>query len=303
MTEQDTTIRRLGTFDLDIVEANPVVFRGRPYLMEYIRNRKSTIYKDGRPVSHFRFRDLTDMKTFSVPFGFGLHMGNAFVKDDHIVVTAVEDWGKGRFYELESDDMVHWSEPRVILEDASWEGYNTTVCEADGRFVMAFELGKPEELVHVAFTMFFAESTDLKTWRIIPDAVFGRDIYTGAPLLRFHDGFFYFFHLEGSYEEGFVTVVARSRDLKHWENGRRTVMERSQEDRMILPRAATFFTPQELLHIASAVHINVSDLDMCDYDGRLLMCYSWGNQRGVEFLSLAEARCTEAAFCESFFKD
>ena len=67
--------------------------------------------------------------------------------------------------------------------------------------------------------------------------------------------------------------------------------------------AATFFTPQELLHIASAVHINVSDLDMCDNDGRLLMCYSWGNQRGAEFLSLAEARCTEAAFCESFFKD
>ena len=303
MTTQDTSIRRLGTFDLDIVEANPVVFRGKPYLMEYIRNRKSTICRDGRPVSHFRFRDLTDMKTFSAPFGFGLHMGNAFVKDDHIVVTAVEDWGRGRFYELESDDMVTWSEPRVILEDASWEGYNTTVCEADGRYVMAFELGKPEELVHVAFTMFFAESTDLKTWRVIPEAVFGRDIYTVAPMLRFHGGFFYFFHLEGSYEEGFVTVVARSRDLKHWENGRRVVMGRSPEDRMILPRAATFFTPRELLYIASAVHINVSDLDMCDCDGRLLMCYSWGNQRGAEFLSLAEARCTEADFCESFFKD
>ena len=301
MTAQNTALRRLGTFDLDIAEANPVVFRGKPYLMEYIRNRKSTIYRDGCPVSHFRFRDMTDMKTFSAPFGLGLHLGNAFVKDDHIVVTAVEDWGKGRFYELESDDMVHWTEPRVILEDPAWEGYNTSICEADGRYVMAFELGKPKELVHVAFTMFFAESTDLKTWRIIPEAVFGRDIYTGAPLLRFHNGFFYFFHLEGSYEEGFITVVARSRDLKNWEWSRRTVMERSQEDRMILPRAATSFTPQQLLHIASAVHINVSDLDMCDYDGRLLLCYSWGNQRGVEFLALAEAACSEAAFCESFF--
>ena len=301
MTAQNTALRRLGTFDLDIVEANPVIFKGKPYLMEYIRNRKSTIYRDGRPVSHFRFRDMTDMKTFSAPFGFDLHLGNAFVKDDHIVVTAVEDWGKGRFYEMESDDMVHWTEPRVILEDPAWEGYNTSICEADGRYVMAFELGKPKELVHVAFTMFFAESTDLKTWRIIPEAVFGRDIYTGAPLLRFHNGFFYFFHLEGSYEEGFITVVARSGDLKNWEWGRRTVLERSQEDRMILPRAATFFTQQQLLHIASAVHINVSDLDMCDYDGRLLLCYSWGNQRGVEFLALAEAACSEAAFCESFF--
>ena len=301
MKTVDTDIKRLGTFDLDIVEANPIVFHGKPYLMEYIRDRKTEIFKNGQPVSYFRFRDMTDMKTFSAPFGLGLHMGNAFVKNDHIVVTAVEDWGKGRFYELESDDMITWTEPRVILEGDGWEGYNTSICEADGRYVLVFELGKPREMVNVPFTMFFAESTDLKNWRIIPDAVFGRDIYTGAPLLRYHNGFFYFFHLEGSYEKGFITVVARSRDLKTWENAKRTVMERSQEDRQILPMAATSFTQEQLMKIASAIHINVSDLDMCEYGGKLLMCYSWGSQRGVEFLSLAEAGCSESAFCESFF--
>ncbi len=301
MTDSSTDIKRLGTFDLDTVEANPVVFRGKPYLMEYIRNRKTDIFKDGKPVSYFRFRDMTDMKTMSAPFGHGLHMGNAFVKDDHIIVTAVEDWGKSRFYELESDDMATWTEPRVILEGEGWEGYNTTVCEVDGRYVMAFELGNPKELVNVAFTMFFAESIDLKNWRFIPDAVFGRDIYTGAPMLRFHNGFFYFFHLEGSYEEGFVTVVARSRDLKTWEWGKRTVMERSPEDKLLLPRTSSQFTQDQLMKIACAVNINVSDLDMCEYGDKLLMCYSWGSQRGVEFLALAEAHCTEQAFCESFF--
>ena len=120
-------------------------------------------------------------------------------------------------------------------------------------------------------------------------------------MLRWHDGFFYFFHLEGSYEEGFATVVARSRDLHTWEWGRRPVLERSRDDREILPTAAQDFTPEQLLKIATAVNINASDLDLCEFDGKLQMCYSWGNQRGIEFLALAEAECTEQEFCKSFF--
>ena len=295
-------IRRLGTLALDIVEANPIVFHGELWLMEYLRNRDSGADWDTGKSSCFRFRSLTDIHRFSAPFGHGLHMGNAFAASDgRIVVTAVEGWGKGRFYQLESTDMEHWSQPRVILEDPTWEGYNTTVCQADGRFVMAFELGRPEELVKIPFTMFFAESSDLREWRLIPRAVFGQDRYTGAPMLRWHDGFFYFFHLEGSYEEGFATVVARSRDLRSWEWGRRPVLERSRDDREILPAAARDFTPEQLLKIATAVNINASDLDLCEFDGRLRMCYSWGNQRGIEFLALAEAECTEQEFCKSFF--
>ena len=301
--EQLIAIRRLGTLAIDIVEANPVVFGGRLWLMEYVRNRASgSDWETGRN-SCFRFRSLENPSVFSEPFGHGLHMGNAFAAPDgRLIVTAVEGWGKSRFYQLESTDMVHWSSPRVILEDPAWEGYNTSVCQADGRFVIVFELGKPEEMVGVPFTMFFAESADLVTWRVIPGAVFGREIYTGAPMLRWHDGFFYFFHLEGSYEEGFVTQVARSRDLRDWERGLRPVLERHADDRQILPAAATWFSQEQLVKIASAVNINASDLDMCDYAGKLRMCYSWGNQRGTEFLALAEADCTEREFCESFFR-
>ena len=297
----DTRIRRLGTFDLDIVEANPIVFKGKLYLMEYVRNRNDDDTWECGDQSYFQFLDMSDMKTVSAPFGHGLHMGCAFVKDDHIVVTCVEGWGKGRFYQLESDDMVTWTEPRVILENPAWEGYNTSVCEADGRYVMVFELGAPLDIVKEPFTMFFAESKDQKNWKLIEGALFGQDIYTGAPMLRYHNGFFYFFHLEGSYEEGFVTIVARSKDLRNWEWGKRPVMERSRDDREILPRAAQKFNQEQLMKIASAVNINVSDLDMIDFNGKLRMCYSWGNQRGVEFLSLAEADCTEEQFCESFF--
>ena len=296
-------IHRLGTLALDIVEANPVVFRGEPWLFEYIRNRDSGKDWNTGKSSFFRFRSLTDIHRFTAPFGHGLHMGNAFAAPDgRIVVTAVEGWGKSRFYQLESStDLEHWSEPRVILEDPAWEGYNTTVCQADGRFVLAFELGAPLEIVQNPFTMFFAESSDLREWHLIPGALFGQDRYTGAPTLRWHDGFFYFFHLEGSYDAGFATVVARSQDLRQWEWGRRSVLERSRDDRELLPAAAQDFTPEQLLKIATAVNINASDLDLCDFNGKLRMCYSWGNQRGTEFLALAEADCTEHDFCLSFF--
>ena len=34
-------LKKLGTIDIFIVEANPLVFKGRPWLMQYIRYTKS----------------------------------------------------------------------------------------------------------------------------------------------------------------------------------------------------------------------------------------------------------------------
>ncbi len=298
-----TKIEKLGTIDLDIVETNPVVFNGHPWLMEYIRywNPQKRYYGNDTGDSYFRFRSLEDLNVFSEPFGRGLHMGNAFVEDGRIVVTAVEHWGKPRFYQLESEDMVHWSQPRVILEGAGWEGYNTSVCKADGRYVMTFELGAPLDLVKVPFTMFFAESKDLKEWRIVEGACFGRDFYTGGPMLRFHGGWFFFFYLDGSYEKGFETHVMRSRDLVEWEDSRRNpVLGYSIEDKKI--HSAARLSDWQIEKINGAVNINASDLDMCEWNGKLVLAYSWGNQRGTEFTALGEANCTEREFCFGFFE-
>ena len=294
-------LEKKGTIDIYIVEANPIVFKGKPYLMEYIRYRGENRRYRGNTTgdSYFRFRDMTDLKTVTPAFGKGLHMGNAFVHDGRIYVTAVENWGKGRFYQMESDDMVHWTEPRVILEDPSWTGFNTTLCKAGDRFILSFELGKPRNLVGTPFTMFFAESKDLKTWKVIEGASMGADRYTGAPMLRWFDGWFYYFHLEGDYKGGFRTRVARSRDLKNWEFSPHIVLDFDEGDRRIHPSAA--FNAEDLEFIRTAEDINASDLDMCEFEGKLLCCYSWGNQRGKELFALAEANCTEREFCESFF--
>ena len=294
-------MKKLGTIDIFIVEANPVVFKGRPWLMQYIRytNEKKRYRGNTLGTSYFRFLDMTDMKTTTPPFGHGLHMGNAFVEGDRIVVTAVENWGKSKFYQLESNDMVHWTEPRVILSGDGWQGYNTSVCKAGDRYILTFELGAPKEMVNVAFTMFFAESRDLREWKLIPDACFGRDFYTGAPVIRYHDGMFYFFYLNGNYKNGYEMYVAYSKDLKNWTiSDKNPVMTFDESDKLIHPAAQ--FNQTELDYIRNAVDINASDLDFCDYNGKLICSYSWGNQRGDEFLALAEADTTEAEFCKSF---
>ena len=298
-------IRRNGTIDIYIVEANPVCFQGRLFLFEYIRCKKSP---DGRIIqkhrdnrtedSYFRFLEPAT-GWISPAFGHGLHLGNAFVRQDRVYVTAVEGWGMSRFYQLESDDLIRWTEPRVILEDPRWAGYNTSVCRDGDGYLLTFELGKPAELVGVPFTMFFARSTDLKTWTVIPDAVFGREIYTGGPMVRRFGDWYYFFYLDGSYEKGFRETVARSRDLKNWEwSPRNPVMEANEDDRKINGR----FSAEERELIRTAADINNSDMDMCEWNGKLFIVYSWGNQRGTEFLAAAEADGTERSFCESWFE-
>lgn len=295
-------LTKLGTFDRFIVEANPIVFRGRLLLMEYIRwhspDKRYRFNDTGD--SYFRFRDMSDMKTFTPSFGAGLHMGNAFVAGDKVVVTAVEKWGGSRIVQLESTDLVHWTEPRVILSDPSWKAYNTTMCRAGSRYVLGFELGKPTELVGEPFTMFFAESRDLVNWSVVKGARMGADRYTGAPMLRHFDKWFYFFHLEGSYEKGFVTRVARSKDLFDWDFCPHVVIGFDSGDRRIHPQAE--FSAEELSGLSAAIDINASDLDLCEWQGRLVCFYSWGDQRGHEYSALADAVCTEREFCESFFK-
>ncbi|MBQ7190857.1 MAG: hypothetical protein IJR99_15735 [Kiritimatiellae bacterium] len=300
---EDAVIRRLGTIDEYIVETSPIVHKGRLWLFEYIRytNENKKYAGNSLGVSYFRFRDLETLQDFTPPFAKGLHLGSAFVEGDRVVVTGVSKWGGDRFFLTESSDLVNWTEPRVILSGEGWSGYNTSVCKAGDRYVMVYELGKPKELVGHPFTMFFAESRDLRDWKTIPGAVFGKDFYTGAPLLRHFDGMFYFFYLDhqnGAYR----TRVARSRDLKAWAVSPKIVMAHEDAaDRAIHPQAR--LTDAQRKSIAAAENRNVSDLDFCFHGGRLVCAYSWGNQLGTEFLALGEVKgMTEQEFCESFFE-
>jgi len=293
-------IQKLGTIDLDTVESNPVVFKGVLYRFEYIRNRyHANLLHD----SYFRFVNVETGEA-GVPFAAGLHMGNAFAWQDKMYVTAVEDWGKSRFYQLESDDLTHWTSPRVILEGQGWRGYNTSVCRDGNRFLLTFELGAPAELVgEHPFTMLFAESQDLHSWNFLPDKHFDKDMYTGGPAIRSFAGWRYFFYLH-AYPDGcgktvYRQHVARSRDLINWEWAKwNPILDYDERDK----KPARAFSQAQLDKIKNAENINVSDLDFCQWHNGLYLVYAWGNQHGTEFLAEAKVdNMTEQQFCESWF--
>lgn len=131
------TVEKLGTIGLDMVEANPVVFKGQPWLCQYVRKHKAG-----------RFLSLTDMKTTTPEFGKGMGMHCAFVAGDRVYVTANARKHKA-FVIMDSADLVNWSEPRTIFEQPDWGNfYNSSMCRADDRYVLVGEVyGKGPEYV------------------------------------------------------------------------------------------------------------------------------------------------------------
>ncbi len=62
-------------------------------------------------------------------------------------------------------------------------------------------------------------------------------------------------------------------------------------------------TQEQLQRIRGAVNINNSDIDFCEYEGQLIINYSWGNQQGVEHLAEATYNGTVSQFLLSWFPD
>ena len=85
-------------------------------------------------------------------------------------VFGVDNWDGENIFVFRSNDLEHW-EQRPALKLPGWGLFNTSVCKAGDRYVMAIEVGKPPEVVGVPFTMRFAESKNLLDWRLLPEGV------------------------------------------------------------------------------------------------------------------------------------
>ncbi len=295
---QPPVVVKQGTVEFDMMEATPFVFKNRLYRFEYIHD---FYHGNSEKQSYFRIVDAETRKVVSrfVPGG---HLGSAFVWNDTVVVTYTMKFGDTAFYQTESTDLTNWTPARKILTGPGWETYNTSICRAGDRFIMVFELGKPEELVGQPFTMFFAESTDLREWKVIPEAVFGRGAYCGAPLLRYFDGYFYFFYLFENKEKNiYEQCVARSSDMKEWvKSPLNPVLTPSADDmKERYPGSLPAAMIEERLK--NAVNINNSDIDMCEWQGQVIITYSWGNQWYKDNLAEAVYDGSEAQFCRAWF--
>jgi hypothetical protein len=176
--------------------------------------------------------------------------------------------------------------------------YNTSLWKAGDKYVLMFEIGEPPEEAGARFTARFATSEDLKHWELTPpECNWTKKHYSAPHALRYLDGYFYVFYLHA--HQGYEMRVVRSPDLIHWEpSPLNPVLRASREDKKI---ANPKLTGQQRERIANAVNLNNSDLDLCEFEGRLVIYYSWGNQQGVEHLAEAVYEGTLEQFLSGFF--
>ncbi len=170
-------IRKLGTLDLDMVEATPVVFKDRLYRFEYVR-------KDYKPNttgdSYFRFIEVETGEA-TPAFARGYDLGCAYAEGGSMWVFGVDTWDGENIAAFRSADLEHW-EKRPALTLPGWGLFNTSVCKAGDRYIMAIEVGRPPEVVGVPFTARFAESRDLGAGICCP--TIGSSPESGTPLAR-----------------------------------------------------------------------------------------------------------------------
>jgi hypothetical protein len=288
-------IRKLGTIDLDMVETTPVVWRGQLWRFEWVRQGLGQQYwQNQRQTNYFRFRH-PQTGTVTAPFADGHEFGSAYVEQNTVYVTGT--LGRNRVNLFVSRDLKTWDQ-RTVLDDGRYGIFNTSLWKAGDEYVLAFEIDRPGEEAGVPFTMRFAKSRDLRSWTVTPpECNFTKERYSAAPCLRWSDGWFYLFYLEA--HDGYETRVVRSRDLAHWTaSPLNRVLRASAEDQQIanpnLPAA-------QREKIARAKNINNSDLDFCEWRGRLILNYSWGNQQGTEFLAEAVYDGRQEQFLRGWF--
>jgi hypothetical protein len=288
-------IRKLGTIDLDMVETTPVVFGGKLWRFEWVRQGVGQQYwNNRRRTNYFRFREPTTGKV-TPAFADGHEFGSAFVHDGTVYVTGTQS--RSHVNMFASRDLTNW-ESWLVIDDKRYGIFNTSLAKAGDDFVLAFEIDKPREEAGNPFTIRFARSRDLRAWTITaPDCNFTRERYSAAPCLRWSEGWFYLFYLEA--HQGYETHVVRSRNLTLWEaSPLNPVLRASPEDKRI---ANPELSDEQRVAISVAKNLNNSDLDFCEWQGRLIINYSWGNQQGTEFLAEAVYDGTLEQFLGGWF--
>ena len=270
-------LRKLGTLMDHLVETSPFVYRGELLILESVRPRMEDNTRGGDHYLRIRrladgTRDVRSAEEFAdcevlTEFGEMHTFAAPFVRGDEVFVYASrrdeDDAVLEEISVFRSDDLQNW-EQGLAIKGVDERLFNCSVCFDGERHVMALE---SDYGPWPNFTIKFAVSDDLRNWSVLPDtqAVLGTDRYAACPSIRFVNGQYCVWYLEHAGPWWFETWLTRSKDLLHWEN-----------------------SPQNpILRPGLGENINNSDIDFCEFDGRMVIYYSWGSQRGDEHLAHA----------------
>ncbi len=244
--EEKTLVKR------DMCEVSPVIWQGRPCLMECVRPASGGTAKDYYLVLHDG-----DNGAELARFAEGYSLACAFVHDNTLYAFAArfEDNNWNDVTLFKSVDLKSWEHKVVIRQDEKEHLFNSSVCEGPNGFVMAYETNDP---AYPAFTIKFAESTDLDTWTKRSDAIFGTDRYTACPCIRYANGQYYLMYLEHRTPRWFFEeYIARSTNLVSWELSMRNPI----------------LTVEDIKE-----GINASDVDVVEFGGKSHIYYAVGDQ-------------------------
>lgn len=288
-------IQKLGTIDCDMVEVTPVVFKDNLYRFEYIRDNYK-LNKTGQ--SYFRFIDGKSQQP-TPAFAAGFHLGCAYAQGDTMYVYGVPSWGGGVIQVFWSKDLIRWKS-KEALNLPGWKIFNTSVCRGPSGYAMAFEIDAPPEEAGKGFTMRFAASDDLLSWKLTSsECVYTKERYSACPALRFFEPYYYMVYLEAYDGPAYLPHIVRSRDLIRWDSSPfNPILKFSDDDKKI---ANPNLTEEQRKAIAEAVNINNSDVDFCEFQGKVVINYSWGNQKGTEFMAKAVYEGTLKDFLQDYF--
>lgn len=292
-TDGRPLIIKSGTIDVDLVETTPIVFKNKVYRFEYVRQG---YWDNPTGDSYFRFVDHETGKS-TKSFAKGFHLGSAYVDNETVYVTAVDIWDGEQVHIFSSRDLENW-DSWLAFELPGYGIFNTSLTRDENNYVLMFEIGKPEKETGKRFTANFTTSVDMKEWELLSsDHNYAKDRYTAPHCLRYLDGYYYNFYLEA--HNGYEMRVVRSKNLIQWEpSPLNPVLKASEEDKQIANNKLADDLKQR---IADAKDINNSDIDFCEFNGRLIINYSWGNQRGEEFLAEASYEGTLEQFLKGWF--
>ena len=289
-------IRKLGTIECNnIVETTPLIWKGELYRFEVVRRKSFTAGTvsqhwsdlDDAPCLrfvHVRSNTSTPLFAEEHTFGFPYVVGDTM----HVVTGVGRNWGADTLDLLRSDDLVNW-EKYGQIHLPGWKIYNMNIAEKDGIYTLLIEISEPAEEAGCPYTFRFLQSREMTNWELLPSQyVFQKDRYSGSPSLYTFEGdpYYYVGYLEGYPEYRFAQSLARSKDLINWEYSpiNPILMYNEFEDKQI---ASAFLSPSDRKRVAEALDTNNSDMELCEYLGRTLIYYSWGDQRGTEFLAEA----------------
>ncbi len=295
----ENPIQKQGRLGSPLVETSPFVFKDRLYLLE--NNQRFWDVSGAKPGDYFHddeicIRDVALNKIISAPLnnhGFG----TIFTWDGRVYIFA-GDYGEDKPWRhiteismISSSDLKNWTKPVTVLRAAPGEYFfNTAVCRGKGKFVLLYETNDKR---WPAFTFRYVESSDLRTWKEITGAVYGKDKYVGGPALYYEGNYYYTLYLESLGSGSYETRITRSGDLVNWED--------APDDRPFIT-----FDPSHKnipLHNPDVKECNASDVELCYFKGETILYFTGGNQQICGDLQRAAYKGTPRQLFEYFFKD